>query len=306
MLDFGGNKGFRLLSMYETLNKGEDISKSDLAQQYSVSEKTIGRDIDELRSYLAETHQYEKEVAIKYDKSRNVYTLVRFQREWLTNQEVLAVCKVLLESRAFNKSELNGLLDKLLSQVTPTRRELAEKIILNEKFHYTPLAHGKALISSIWELSNFISQQELIEISYTRKDGVARQHQIKPVAVMFSEYYFYLIAFMSDDRKDFPTVFRIDRIAEYKGLGEKFYVPYSEKFSDGEFRNRVQFMFSGELRTIIFEYRGQSVESVIDRLPTAQIISENNEGVYTFKVEVYGSGIDMWLRSQGEMVRVLE
>lgn len=42
MLDFGGNKSFRLLSMYESLNKGEDICKSDLARHYGVSEKTIG------------------------------------------------------------------------------------------------------------------------------------------------------------------------------------------------------------------------------------------------------------------------
>lgn len=128
MLDFGVNKGFRLLSMYETLNRGEDICKLDLVNRYNVSKKTIGRDIDELRSYLAETHQYEGEVAIKYDKTRNVYTLVRFQREWLTNQEVLAVCKVLLESRAFNKYELHELLTKLLTQVTSMSRELAENI----------------------------------------------------------------------------------------------------------------------------------------------------------------------------------
>ncbi|MFI3253595.1 MAG: WYL domain-containing protein [Eubacteriales bacterium] len=304
MLDFGGNKSFRLLSMYEILNKGEDISKTDLAQEFNVSEKTIGRDIDDLRSYLAETHQYEDEVAIKYDKTRNIYRLIRFQREWLTNQEVLAVCKVLLESRAFNKRELDVLLEKMLSQVTPTSRELAEKIIKNEQFHYTPVSHGKDLISSIWELSNFITQQELIEISYTRIDGVARKHEIKPVAVMFSEYYFYLIAFMADDRKDFPTVFRIDRITDFKGLGEKFHVPYTEKFSDGEFRNRVQFMYAGALRTVNFEYHGQSVEAVLDRLPTAQVLSEEN-GVFTLKVEVYGNGIDMWLRSQGEYVKIL-
>lgn len=151
----------------------------------------------------------------------------------------------------------------------------------------------------IGALSSYINKQELIEISYTRKDGLARLHQIKPVAVMFWEYYFYLIAFMPDDRKDFSTVFRIDRISTYKGCGEDFHVPYTERFSDGEFRDYVQFMFSRELCTVVFEYRGQSVESVLDRLPTVQIVSENIKGIFTIKVEVYGSGIDMWLRSQG-------
>lgn len=305
MLDFKGNKGFRLLSLYEKLNKGESISKTQMANYYNVTEKTIQRDIDELRNYLAETHQYENEVAIKYDKSKNVYTLIKLQREWLTNQELLAICKIILESRAFNKEELTLLVEKLLSQVTPNSREIVERIILNEKHNYIPLQHGKKIIASIWELSDYICKQEIVEIYYTRKDGVSRQHQVKPVAIMFSEYYFYLIVFMADGTKDFPTVFRIDRICEFKGINEKFHIPYSEKFSDTEFRNRVPFMFTGELRTVQFEHRGQSIEAVLDRLPTAHIISQI-DGVTTFKVEVYGTGIDMWLRSQGDIITVIK
>lgn len=98
---------------------------------------------------------------------------------------------------------------------------------------------------------------------------------------------------MSDDREDYPTVFRINRISAYKGFGERFHVPYSERFSDVEFRNRVQFMFSGALRTVHFEYHGQSVEAVLDRLPTAQVLSEVG-GIFKLKVEVYGNGIDIW------------
>ena len=74
-----------------------------------------------------------------------------------------------------------------------------------------------------------------------------------------------------------------------------------DKFSDGEFRKRVQFMYSGELRTVNFTYGGPSIEAVLDRLPTAEIVKEEN-GVYTIKAEVYGNGIDMWLRSQGDYI----
>ena len=102
-IDFNGKKGFRLLSMYELLNKGGIIKKADLAQRYGVTEKTIQRDIEDLRAYLACTHFDEGEVSITYDRSRSGYYLVRMEREWLTNEEVLAVCKILLESRAFCK-----------------------------------------------------------------------------------------------------------------------------------------------------------------------------------------------------------
>ena len=121
---------------------------------------------------------------------------------------------------------------------------------------------------------------------------------------MFSEYYFYLISFLADDSKEYPTIFRIDRITDIKGTKEKFTVPYSERFSDGEFRKRVQFMYAGELKHVIFEFNGLSIEAVLDRLPTAEILREQDDK-YIIRVEAYGNGIYMWLRSQGENVKVL-
>ncbi|MEG2164627.1 MAG: WYL domain-containing protein, partial [Bacteroidales bacterium] len=249
-LDYNGNKGFRLLGINERLIKGELLNKTELANQYNVTEKTIQRDLDDLRAYLAETHFTEHEVSIKYDKAKNGYYLVRYEREWFTNEEVLAVCKILLESRAFCKDELNGIIAKLLSQTTPADKKRVEDIIRNEQFFYVPLKHEKHLLTTIGELSQYIVKNEIINIGYIRQDSVFREHRIKPVAIMFSEYYFYLIAFMADGSKDYPTVFRIDRLNSIKGVGEKFTVPYKDKFNDGEFRKRVQFMYSGELRRV--------------------------------------------------------
>ena len=47
------------------------------------------------------------------------------------------------------------------------------------------------------------------------------------------------------------------------------------------------------------------IEAVLDRLPTAKVLSEE-DGVYLVSAEVFGKGIDMWLRSQGERVEVVE
>lgn len=302
-IDFNGNKGFRLLSMYEMLNKGQLIKKAELAARYGVTEKTIQRDIEDLKEYLAATHFDEGEVSITYDRRRSGYYLVRMEREWLTNEEVLATCKILLESRAFCKEELDRLVKKLLAQVTPKDRELVDAVIRKEKFYYVPLRHGKKLLTAIWGLSQYITKQEVLRIAYKRQDGVEREHEVKPVAIMFSEYYFYLIAYMADGCKDFPTTFRIDRIGSFQGTEAGFRIPYEDKFNDGQFRKRVQFMYSGELRRVKFEYSGPSIEAVLDRLPTAEILSKK-DGCYTVSAEVYGNGIDMWLRGQGEKVEV--
>lgn len=303
-IDYNGNKGFRLLSIYERLNKGELLTKDKMAIEFGVSEKTIQRDIDDLRAYLSETHFSETEVLIKYDKSKGGYFLVRFEREWLTNEEILALCKILLESRAFQKEELKGIIEKLMSQVVPNDRSTVNEIVKNELSQYIPLKHNKKLLSPIWDLSKFIKKQEIITFTYTRQDGIVKQRTVKPVAIMFSEFYFYLIGFMADDSKDFPTIFRIDRIANLIGTKQNFNIPYKDKFNDGEFRKRVQFMYSGELKRIMFEFKGPSLEAVLDRLPTAEIIGEKN-GVYTICTESYGNGIDMWLKSQGDYVQLL-
>ena len=145
------------------------------------------------------------------------------------------------------------------------------------------------------------------------KDGAIVKRRVKPVAIMFSEYYFYLTAFIEDEdvKADFdviddafPTIYRIDRIAGYKVLDKQFKIPYGNRFKEGEFRKRIQFMYGGKLQKVKFKYKGTSVEAVLDRLPTAKILEEK-DGVYTISAEVFGKGIDMWLRSQGDMVEVI-
>ena len=305
-LDYKENKGFRLLQLYERLSRGEVVSKAELAQKFAVTDKTIQRDIEELRAYLAETRTDAGEASIVYERNRGGYLLTHAASEWLTNEDVLAVCKILLESRAFCKEELDALLKKLLRQTAPQDRAQVGKLIRSEQHYYVPLRHGKKLLSAIWELSQHMTAQHTIRISYCRQDGTERMHEVNPVAIMFSEYYFYLIAYLADGRKEFPTIFRIDRIARFEPTGATFRVIHGrKKFSDGEFRKRIQFMYAGDLRRVTFDYSGASVEAVLDRLPTAKIISQEN-GVYRIAAEVYGNGIDMWLRSQGDAVKVVD
>ncbi|WP_145331122.1 YafY family protein [Paenibacillus xylanexedens] len=304
-MNYKSNKGFRLLNIYERLNKGEMIDKANLATDFGVTQKTIQRDIDDLRAYLAEMHYSESDVSIRYDRRKNVYYLVRFEREWLANSEVMALCKILLESRAFAREELDALIGKLLKQVVPNDRKQIQQVISNEQHHYVPLKHNKPLIKTIWKLSLLISKRKIIKFNYTRQDGSSKTRFVKPLAIMFSEYYFYLIAYMEDGNNEFPKTFRVDRISGLAETKRHFNLPYRDKFNEGEFRKRVQFMYSGELMKIVFNFSGPSLEAVLDRLPTAEIISENN-GIYTIQAEVYGTGIDMWLRSQGQYIQVLE
>ena len=182
------------------------------------------------------------------------------------------------------------------------------ELLANEKHHYIEPHHGQYILPGLWEIGQAVQERRVLEIEYERmKEPKLVRRRVLPVGIMFSEYYFYLTAFLEDkttfDNPDdlFPTIYRIDRIKSFKVLDEHFRVPYKDRFQEGEFRKRVQFMYGGKLERIRFRYTGPSIEAVLDRLPTAEIMSQDEEG-WTVEAEVFGKGIEMWMRSQGKLV----
>ncbi|MFR3299100.1 MAG: WYL domain-containing protein, partial [Fusobacterium sp.] len=96
----------------------------------------------------------------------------------------------------------------------------------------------------------------------------------------------------------------VDRIQNFKVLEEHFPIPYKDRFEEGEFRKRVQFMTGGKLKKLKFKYFGNSLEAVLDKIPTAQVIDEIENG-YLISAEVFGNGINKWILSQGKDVEVI-
>lgn len=310
------DKVFRILTIYSRLCDGSLVNKADEANSFGVTERTIQRDLDNIRNFLSnEAIRTGITQTVVYNRRENGYRLEKIQGSSLNNTELLAVCKILLDSRAFDREEMTHIIKKLLSACSPSESQAkVSNLISNELFHYVE-PHHKLSLNMVWDIGQAISSGRYIEVDYMRtKDKQIIHRKIKPLAIMFSEFYFYLTAFIDDEnvRKDFdvkndpfPTIYRIDRIQSYKVLKETFHIPYSSRFEEGEFRKRVQFMYGGKLRKISFLYRGTDVDAVLDRLPTAEIKSVQ-DNIYSITAEVFGDGIDMWLRSQGSNVELIE
>lgn len=304
-----GDQISRVLQIYAKLSDGYLVNKAEEAARYRVNERSIQRDIDHIRNFLDEDSDRTGVVnSIVYDRNAKGYRLETLYKIRLQNSEVLALCKILLDSRAFTKAEMVEMLDKLITCCVPKiNQKRVKDLISNEEFHYVEPRHKTKFTDQMWDLGQAISESRFIEIDYYRtKDKQTVHRKLKPVAIMFSEYYFYLTAFIDDDevKKDFdvlndsfPTIYRIDRIKSLKVLDERFHIPYSSRFEEGEFRKRIQFMYGGKLQKVTFKYNGPDIDAILDRLPTATIICEE-DGVYTLKAEVFGKGIEMWLKSQ--------
>lgn len=56
---------------------------------------------------------------VVYDYKHRGYRLIQTNPRWLSNSEILAVCKILLESRSLRKDEMLPILDKLVDCAVP-------------------------------------------------------------------------------------------------------------------------------------------------------------------------------------------
>lgn len=310
------SKNSRVLDLYQRLCDGKVIRKSEEAARFGIDERSVQRDIDDIRAFLGErAAESGDRRTVVYDRQQKGFLLSSCQSPLMTNSEILAVSKILLESRAFTKAEMSLILDKLISGCVPQKNmKLVSDLLANEKFHYVELTNPAGIQDKLWDIGNDIQQRRLMEIRYQRQGAgqSAVCRVIEPVSILFSEYYFYLNAYIVEPdelgrylhKYDYPAIFRIDRIDTYRLLEQTFSLPYANRFQEGEFRKRIQFMYAGCLQTIRLRYTGSSVDAILDRLPTAKIISQEKTGCL-MEAEVYGNGIVMWLLSQGDKVEVL-
>lgn len=61
-------------------------------------------------------------------------------------------------------------------------------------------------------------------------------------------------------------------------------------------------MYGGKLHKTSFTYTGSDINAVLDRLPTATAVKQE-DGSYLVTAEVYGEmGLNLWLKGQGDVI----
>lgn len=316
-----GFKYYRVLKIYGKLMSGEVVYKTEAAKLFGVTERTFQRDIEDLRCFFADDADdsgIRRELV--YSREMNGYYLVNKDISMLNDSETIALCKIMLESRAFTKEEMAPVINKLLSCcIHPKLRGRAVDYIFNELECYIEPNHHKNFIGSISDISEAVSQRKYMKIRYRRQDGSETERVIKPVGIMFSEFYFYLPAFAESAGKEmlrgesgssagngdiFLSAYRLDRIQQFEVLDRHFDPPCKTGSDERELRKRIQFLCGGKLRRVKFLYKGKNVEGVLDRFPASKIVGRSDDGV-VFIAEAFGDGIDYWLRGQGRNVEIL-
>lgn len=168
-----------------------------------MSTRSITRDINDLKAFLADYRDILGNAELKYSASDHCYTLE--MDNLFSNKELFAIAKVLIGSRAFSHEELLTIIGKLKTHTSYSDKKRLEQLIAKEMFNYEEVGSDcDSVIDNVWKLSNYIQEQRAITISYYKMNRDRVKHRIIPVSIMFSEYYFFYHTLLKDNH--FPPV----------------------------------------------------------------------------------------------------
>lgn len=195
MIEDKGDKIRRVLEIYARLLNGQYINKAEEANRYGVNERSIQRDIDDIRTFLSDFSMQTGDVekGIEYSRNDKGFYLTGNDGNVMSNSEILAFCKILLESRAFSSKRVKQMLNKLILGCAPrANMDLVEDLVANEQYHYNQVSGALDSLDTLWELAVCIKNHQMADIYYLRAndDNSPIKRTIEPVSIMFSEYYF--------------------------------------------------------------------------------------------------------------------
>ena len=298
-----GTKKNRMLEIFFRAMRGEGVSVRNLAREYGVSGKSISRDVGEIKNFLCENRELVGNTELKYAPNARAYYLEL--DGFLLSKELIAVIKMMIGCRAFSKTEILEIVSKLKKFTSCNDRAMLEKLITKEMYHYNEVGHDcESVIQNLWQLIRCIHERIEISVRYYKITRELVERRLRPAAITFSEFYFYLIAYRCDEEDGKPLYYRADRIIRIVEHRKRFQPDRKYQFDEGELRSKIQFMTPGEYRKIRFAYTGNSVQSILDRIPTARVVDKTGD-TSVLEAEVYGAGVNMFLLSQGSRVKAL-
>ena len=215
-------KTTRVLELYQDFLSGKLINKQQAAEQYHVNARSIQRDIDSIRDFLSEQCAKEGIVRkIEYDKKENGYSLVTQEIEQLSRGEVLALCKILLESRAFTKEQVEKQLQIILNLcVSQKEKNDIEWFISNELFNYHDPAHAAVDPDNLWMAAQAIRNQSVLEIEYQKlKDHQIVKRTVETVVLLSHkkpDSYIHIDVEFGEGEGKIPVDKIVQRAEQYK------------------------------------------------------------------------------------------
>lgn len=300
----------RILKIFIQLLNGTTLTKKELMEEYQKQGSTIQRDMAIIEEVLEENSSapaYLPYLGTLSREGKGAYQLPDYlKNNFLSDDELLAVLKILFASRAFNTREMTRFIDKF-HDLSEDKKRLRQ-FIANEELYY----HGVPeidILDRITLLCDAITNGAMIEFEYT-KCGETRTFRRIPNAIHFSDLYFFMLSasHTAQDDRDFAALnkFRINNMVNLRIVSSRNKTLYKDRCESGALRNQTgQLPFLGNPIILVLDFYWDPVY-VLDRFPDSKITKENEDGSFRIEVQANdGYGVKMWLLGQGDMVKVI-
>ncbi|WP_332236849.1 helix-turn-helix transcriptional regulator [Sporolactobacillus sp. KGMB 08714] len=229
------NKIERILFFYDKLMTGDIVSKSELAQHFDVHERTIRRDVQDIRYYLA---RFYIKRDIIYDPIAKGYKMVHAAPLHLG--EIVALSKIVLDSHVLNNDESKDLFAIIESHFLQSKPQWLENFVNHELMNYQPGVKAFQIFSLLDTIIKGIYQKKKLQV--IRVEGHKRiENKVCPVGLIYKDAAFYLAAVVDRDPhqqgEDKPIPIKLQRDLTIKMSPEHFNLA-SNSFDEEEFKKR--------------------------------------------------------------------
>lgn len=290
------NAAKNTIEMFVRMLQGDRLSMLGEMQRYSCSDKTIQRYLRDIKNTVDETNL---KISYIHDFKNSEYYIKK--ETDIPIEEILALLKMVIGTRAFNKSELNQLINRLLGNLSKDDTRIAKKLINSTEAKYVPIKSNYDLLPRIKNFIEYINTQTAIEFTYLNSQQKIIQDIELPISIYFDNFYFYIVTYNEEKNKN--ILHRMDRFQSIKPLpAKKISLPWSLKKDDGKEVNNTYLISDGKQDNFQIYFSGFP-QSALDHFPNSRIVKKFDNEVL-IEGTAYTQGLIMWIMEQGPRVRV--
>ncbi|MGE6592538.1 helix-turn-helix transcriptional regulator [Bacillus mycoides] len=246
-------------------------------------------------------------MTLQYSRGENGYILYKQSPYWFSYGELLAICKILVNSRAFSKKQTMVILDKLMKLTDKEKRNLIREQLKNELFHYHSSELKDSQLELISKISWAIYKKKGIAIIYKSHLGRSKKSEIHlyPIGIVFFSQYFYLFSISKGNVMEYITIHRLDKIISLK-IKDNQKISFSHnRIEVGELTKGFPTEPLGDYINVRLRFLDVNFQDVMEEFPGAQIMSKSKVDTI-IEVKGFANGIRKWVLKSLPLVEVLE
>jgi predicted DNA-binding transcriptional regulator YafY len=300
----------RRYEIYRMIDNEDIVKRSELAEYFNVTERTINNDIKALKErwgveIICDSEYYEYKV-IYGGELKELYEGYLYpntkedSKLKLKEKEVSLILASLVASRNFMPTEIGLIIEKLLRMLPEGEAVKLRKMHqLNER----PILDERNIFLNIDKVRQAIAKEIKIKFRYKKGDGIG-EYVITPYSFACELGKYYVIGKVPG--KDELRHFRMDKIRSldilYQVPGEKY-----QNFNINEYLQKSWLMFGGKETEVIVRFKDSVFDLVDERnMKCGQLLKRIKGSHFYYKFIVNGTiGIKVWLLGLGPEAQVI-